>query len=453
MKTPSAFEEVMKVRGLEMPAEGEVAITGQDPILPTRFKIGEVCASVVAGVGVAVNDIWEQKTGTRQSASVDVKHAAAALKSTRYMRKREINGSFKRVVNEGHEQMIQITQPWPTKDGRWFLPHFGLPNLRERVLGVLGCEFTPESVRDAVATWDALDLEAAIDEARACGAMVRGNDEWLAHPHGQALSAKPIVEVIKIGDSDPEPFQPGGRPLDGIKALDLTRILAGPIAARTLAENGADVLMVTAEGLPQIKEHVIDTSHGKRSCYLDLKSADGVATLRELAKGTDVFSQGYRPSMLEGLGFGPEQLSEIRPGIVYVSISCFGADGPFSHRAGWEQVAQTVFSHSPGEQRRAAAITFAYRYVSLECSFTVRVKRQIQNQVGTLTTMSSTRSARILTPITVSSGISLRCFSSMRHNLTGRRQRRSSVGINPSGDKSFGCSRLQMLPVPGRDKR
>lgn len=342
MKTPSAFEEVMNVRGAEMPAEGEVTIVGEDPVLPTRFKIGEVCASVVAGVGVAVNDIWEQKTGTRQNASVDVKHAAAALKSTRYMRKRESDGSFKRVVNEGHEQMIQITQPWPTKDGRWFLPHFGLPNLRERVLGVLGCEFTPESVRDAVATWDALDLEAAIDEARACGAMVRGNDEWLAHPHGQALSAKPIVEVIKIGDSDPEPFRAGGRPLNGIKALDLTRILAGPIAARTLAENGADVLMVTAEGLPQIKEHVIDTSHGKRSCYLDLKSADGVATLRELAKDTDVFSQGYRPSMLEGLGFGPEQLSKIRPGIVYVSISCFGADGPFSHRAGWEQVAQTV---------------------------------------------------------------------------------------------------------------
>jgi crotonobetainyl-CoA:carnitine CoA-transferase CaiB-like acyl-CoA transferase len=130
--------------------------------------------------------------------------------------------------------------------------------------------------------------------------------------------------------------------LGGIRALDLTRILAGPIAARTLAEHGADVLMVAAEHLPQIAEHVMDTSHGKRSCYLDLKTAEGAARLKELVRDADVFSQGYRPGVLSGLGFGPEDLAEVRPGLVYLSISCFGADGPFSHRAGWEQVAQTV---------------------------------------------------------------------------------------------------------------
>ena len=241
-----------------------------------------------------------------------------------------------------HEAMIQITQPWPTKDGRWFLPHFGLPNLQKRVLRVLGCETNPESVSKAVAQWDALDLETAIDEARACGAMVRSNAEWLDHPHGQVLKAKPIVEIIKIADSDPEPLPDGDRPLSGVRVLDLTRILAGPIAARTLAESGADVLMVAAEHLPQIKEHVMDTSHGKRSCYLNLKTTEDAAQLKKLVRGADVFSQGYRPGMLSGLGFGPEDLANIRPGIVYLSISCFGADGPLSHRAGWEQVAQTV---------------------------------------------------------------------------------------------------------------
>ena len=194
----------------------------------------------------------------------------------------------------------------------------------------------------AVATWNAIDLEAAIDEARACGAMVRTNAEWMAHPHGQTLAAKPIVEIIKVADSEPEPFAPGDRPLSGIKALDLTRILAGPIAARTLAEHGAEVLMVTTEGLPQIPHHVMDTSHGKRSCFLDLKNDADTTTLKALVAEADVFSQGYRPGIMQKLGFGPEQLAELRPGIVCVSISCFGADGPFSHRAGWEQVAQTV---------------------------------------------------------------------------------------------------------------
>ncbi|MDP7549446.1 MAG: CoA transferase, partial [Alphaproteobacteria bacterium] len=231
---------------------------------------------------------------------------------------------------------------------------------------VLGCEPNPASVAGAVAQWDALDLEAAIDEARACGAMVRGNAEWLAHPHGQALAAKPIVEIFKIADGDPEPFPAGerpqvDRPLGGIRALDLTRILAGPVAARTLAENGADVLMVAAEHLPQIAEHVMDTSHGKRSCFLNLKTTEGAARLTELARGADVFSQGYRPGMLEDLGFGPEDLARIRPGIVYLSISCFGADGPFSHRAGWEQVAQTVtgLCHEGGEGDRPGLLPAA----------------------------------------------------------------------------------------------
>ncbi|MDE0944004.1 MAG: CoA transferase [Alphaproteobacteria bacterium] len=340
MKTP--FEEVMEIRGSDLAAPTDVTITGVDPVFSTRFKVGETCAAVLAGIGVAISDIWALKTGRGQKVAIDTRHAAATLRSTTYMETPDAGGTFKPVVNEAHEEMINRTQPWPTKDGRWFLPHFGLPHLGARVLGVLDCEPNPGSVADAVLKWDALDLEDAIDDIRACGGMVRSNEEWLAHPHGQVLAAKPIVEIIKIGDSEPEPFPVGERPLSGIRALDLTRILAGPIAARTLAENGADVLMITADHLPQIAEHVMDTSHGKRSTFLNLKTPEGVAKLKDLAKDTDVFSQGYRPGMLEDLGFGPEELAKVRPGIVYLSISCFGADGPLSHRAGWEQVAQTV---------------------------------------------------------------------------------------------------------------
>jgi crotonobetainyl-CoA:carnitine CoA-transferase CaiB-like acyl-CoA transferase len=330
----------MEIRGNGLPADIEV--TGADPVFSTRFKVGETCAAVLAGVGAAVSDIWELKTGRRQKAAIDVRRAAGALRSTHYLQKQGPDGAFHTIVNANHDKMIQITQPWPTKDGRWVLPHFGLPNLQKRMLKLLGCEPTPESVSKAVAQWDALDLEAAIDEARVCGGMVRTNAEWLATEHGKVLQAKPIVEIIKIGDSDPEPMPEGDRPLSGIRALDLTRILAGPIAARTLAENGADVLMVAGEGVPQIAEHVMDTSHGKRSCYLDLKTADGAARLKDLVRDADVFSQGYRPGILASLGFAPEQLAEIRPGIVCCSISCYGADGPFSHRGGWEQVAQTM---------------------------------------------------------------------------------------------------------------
>jgi crotonobetainyl-CoA:carnitine CoA-transferase CaiB-like acyl-CoA transferase len=342
----TAFEEVISVReafgGLKPPPNDEVTIAGADPVLSTRFKIGETCAAALSGVGVAVSDISEMKNGRRQKVAIDVRHAAASLRSSGYLQRPDAGGTFKTIVNQNHEAMRAITQPWPTKDGRWVLPHFGLPNLQARMLKLLGCEPNPQSVAKAVARWDALDLEVAIDEARVCGGMVRSHDEWLAHPHGRGLAAKPIIEITKIGESDPEPLPKDGRPLSGIRVLDLTRILAGPMAARTLAEHGADVLMVTAERLPQIPEHILDTNHGKRSCFLDLTRNEEASRLRALVKEADVFSQGYRPGAISKLGFGPEDLAALRPGIIYASINCYGADGPFSHRGGWEQVAQTM---------------------------------------------------------------------------------------------------------------
>src|SRR5215510_662173 len=203
--------------GLELPEPGAVSLRGGDPVFSTRFKIAETCAAVLAGVGVAISDIWQLKTGRRQAVAIDARQAAAGLRSSAYLQRPGPDGAFKPVVNKHHEAMIAITQPWPTKDGRWVLTHFGLPNLQARMLRLLGCEPNPPSVARAVEKWDALDLEAAIDAERLCGGMVRSNAEWLADPHGRVLAAKPIVEIIKIGESDVEPFPEHGRPLSGIR--------------------------------------------------------------------------------------------------------------------------------------------------------------------------------------------------------------------------------------------
>ena len=135
--------------------------------------------------------------------------------------------------------------------------------------------------------------------------------------------------------------------------LDLTRILAGPTCARTLAEHGADVLMVTARHLPQADRFVKDTSHGKRSCFLDLTDAEQHHTLLGLVKQADVFSQGYRPGVMERFGLSPADLCEMKPGLIYTSINCYGYEGPFAQRAGWEQLAQTVtgIAHEHGDNR------------------------------------------------------------------------------------------------------
>lgn len=361
-----AFDEMMRIRNLDLPEDGEVAISGADPVIPAKFKVGEIAASVLAAVGVAVTDIHQLKTGERQKVAMDVRRAAAAMRSGTYMSRPADGGGWERSpMTPKREHARAMTQPWQCKDGRWFLAHFNLPHLQKRVLGVLGCGPDLGEIEKAMASRDAQDLEDAVAEARACGSVVRSYEEWLAHPQGVALSAKPMVTIEKIADSDPIPFPEGPRPLGGIRVLDLTRILAGPIAARTLAENGADVLMVTAEHLPQVMEHVMDTSHGKRSCFLDLKEADQYATFMDLVQSADVFSQGYRPGIMEGLGLGPAELAEKRPGIVYLSVDCYGAGGPLSDRAGWEQVAQAasgicMASGEPGRPRLLPAAVCDY---------------------------------------------------------------------------------------------
>ncbi|MBS0644691.1 MAG: CoA transferase [Proteobacteria bacterium] len=339
----AAFSELMAVRGLATPDPHEVQITGSDPFFRTPFRIGETVAAVLAATGVAANDLWEQRTGRRQQVAISVREAAASLQVVDYTRQRGPDGQFHPIpISAELAHQFAVTQHWPTADGRWFLPHTGLPHLRQRVMDVLGSAYTPEAVAAAIAQRTADDLEDAIAAARACGGTVRSREEWLAHPQGAYLATRPVVEITRIGDSAAEPLRDAERPLSGVRVLDLTRILAGPTSARTLAEHGADVLMVAAPDLPQIPAFVRDLSHGKRSCFLDLRDPAQADQMRALLRQADVFVNGYRPGRLGERGFGPEELARLRPGIVAVSINCFGSGGPFAQRAGWEQVAQSV---------------------------------------------------------------------------------------------------------------
>ena len=287
----TALDELITVRGRQNLDPSELHISGSDPVLNSRFKLGEVAAAAHASVGVAVNDIWELKTSRRQKIQISVRSAAASLKSNKFIKTRQTNGEFFKLVDKDHEFNRQLNGIYRTRDSRWALPHFGLNHLRDRMLGLLEASPDQPSISRAVSKWDAIDLENAIAEMNLCGGMIRTNSEWMAEPHGKVLSQKPVVEILKIGPSDPEPIPSGCRPLSGIKVLDLTRILAGPIAARTLAEHGADVLMVTAENLPQVHAYVADTSHGKRSCFVDIKENDGARKLKDLIIGADIFSQ------------------------------------------------------------------------------------------------------------------------------------------------------------------
>src|SRR5258705_9118350 len=227
---------------------------------------------------------------------------------------------------------------YPAKNGRWSYLHCNFPNHRAAALSVLGVPEDREAVRKAVAQWDALELEEAIIAAKGAGGMVRTMDEWAKHPQAAAIASLPLMEIVKIGETSPEKLPDGDRPLSGIRVLDLTRVLAGPTCARTLAEHGADVLKITGAHLPSLGYQELDTGHGKLSAELDLRASGDLDILRALVRKADVFSQGYRPGTLATRGLSPEELAAIRPGLVYVSLSAFGNPGPWAQRLGFSAV-------------------------------------------------------------------------------------------------------------------
>lgn len=327
----------------EQHAANSIEITGAlDPILPTPFRITETATATLAAVGIAVADIWEMRTGRRQHVSLDTRRATASLRSGTYLK---MEGT---PVPNGRNAVMGT---YPAKHGRWSYIHCNFPNHREAALKVLGVPEDREAVSKAVAQWDALELEEAIIAAKGAGGMVRSMAEWAQHPQGQAIAKLPLMEIIKIGDSAPEPLPAGDRPLSGIRVLDLTRVIAGPTCARSLAEHGAEVLKITGAHLPSLGRQEYDTGHGKLSAHLDLREAGDVEILRGLVRGTDIFSQGYRPGTLGARGFAPEALAALRPGIIAVSLCAFSHAGPWASRRGFDTVVQTVsgITHRQGE--------------------------------------------------------------------------------------------------------
>ncbi len=334
MAAHDALRTLLPVAGWPEERARSVEITGgADPVLPTPFRIGETSAAALAATGLAAADLSELRSGRRQEVAVDLRQATASLRSGHYLKMEQAQLSHER---------NPVMGIYPAKNGRWSYIHANFPNHRAAALKVLGVREDKEAVRAAVAKWDALELEEAIIAAKGAGGMVRSMAEWAKHPQGVAIASLPVMEIVKIGDAPAEKLPEGDRPLSGVRVLDLTRVLAGPTCARTLAEHGADVLKITAPHLPNIGYQEFDTGHGKLSAHLDLRQTKDLATLRDLAREADVFSQGYRPGTLGMRGLSPEELAALRPGLVYVSLCAFSHVGPWASRRGFDTVVQNV---------------------------------------------------------------------------------------------------------------
>jgi hypothetical protein len=198
--------------------------------------------------------------------------------------------------------------------------------------------------------------------AGGAAAAQRTATEWRSHPAGRAARSTPLVTLDRQ-DAPPRPKPPADRPLSGVRVLELTHVLAGPVCGRTLAAHGADVLHVGAAHLPTVRQLVIDTGFGKRTTHLDLRTDADRDVLRRLIADADVFVQSFRPGTLAARGFGFAELARVRPGIVVVSLSAYGHVGPWRSRRGFDSLVQLA-SGITDEGRVAAGVD---RPVPLPC--------------------------------------------------------------------------------------
>lgn len=340
MTTPiAALNDLLKTAGH---APAEVTFTGAEPQMPTNFLLTTAGAATIAACGVAAADLWHLKTGRRQQVKVEMRQAAVAVRSDRYL---SIDGQ------PAPRDWDPIMGFYQTRDGRWVMIHANFPHHRDGALKVLGAANDRASVEKAVAKWDAHALEDACADAGLVVGIMRSRAEWEAHPHGAALTRVPVIEITKIADSPPEPLKPGPSPLSGVRVLDCTRVIAGPVGGRTLAEYGADVLHVRSPQLPSNGVLDVDTNHGKLSSFLDLSKLQDIVGLQGLVREADVFSQSYRPGTMAARGFSPEALAALRPGIIYVTLSAYGHQGPWSGRRGFDTLVQTTTGFVEEESR------------------------------------------------------------------------------------------------------
>lgn len=321
----------------EPPADASVRFHGADPVFPTPLRIGDMGAATIAAAALQAARLWLLRGGQPQELTVDVDAAAAAMRSSRYLQPDSPPQGPARVRAAGGGLGV-----YRTRDGRWFYFQRLFEHHRRRQCDVLGCEDEQQAIAQAVAGWEGAALEEAIAQAGAAGAMVRSHGEWSAHAQAQALARLPLFEILRFADAPSRPLPPAERPLSGVRVLDLTRVLAGPTCARTLAEHGASVLRIGTPRFPDNEQMMQDTGHGKRSAVLDLTQEREAARLRDLVAGADVFVQGYRPGALDALGFSPREVAKHRPGIVYVSLSAWGHEGPWSRRRGFDSVVQAA---------------------------------------------------------------------------------------------------------------
>lgn len=328
--------------GLDLPEHvlDSVHLPGTSQALPSSFKVEHLAQASIAlsALATALVDSVYSNTAQIKAVTVPLHHAAVEFASEQvYILNDKPSPSSWGSIGGLHK----------TADGHVRI-HDSFINHRKAALSLLGCEegATREEVASKILGWKSLELEKAAQHHKAVIYALRSFEEWDATPQAKAIADFPITlrqtAECEAGLSPNIPTD-ADRCLRGLRVLEISRVIAAPVAGRTLAAHGADVLWVTSPNLPALPGIDIDVSRGKRTIQLDLDNEDDRATMKRLAKDADVFIQSYRPGALANKGFSPQDLVALCPhGIIYANLSAWGSEGPWSGERGFDSMVQTV---------------------------------------------------------------------------------------------------------------
>jgi crotonobetainyl-CoA:carnitine CoA-transferase CaiB-like acyl-CoA transferase len=316
---------------VKVPCDLEVRGAGR---LQSRLPVEDTAIACIGTALLAAAALQAQRGAASPSLSAALprEDVAAAVRSEAYLR---LDGE---PVATGFAPLSRF---WRARDG-WVRTHANYPWHREALLRVLGVPDDVGAVAAAIGRLSASDVEERLMMAGGIAAAVRTEREWQAHPQGQAVAAQPLIAGTSTGDAAPRHRDYAEPPATGVRVLDLTRVIAGPVCTRFLAALGADVLRLDSPQRPELPLHAFDGLLGKRSALLDAGTREGLVRLHELLDGADVLVHGYRPHALDRFGLDPGSLAERHPGLVVVSLAAWGSSGPWGDRRGFDSIVQAA---------------------------------------------------------------------------------------------------------------
>ncbi|OIJ87249.1 CoA transferase [Streptomyces colonosanans] len=327
----------------------------RDGALPARLPVREMARACVGTCALAAAEWGARRAGLPVVPHVLVDDGAVA---TAFHSERHLLVDGREPVN-----FAPLSRFWPTADG-WVRTHANYPHHRTRLLAALGlpAQASVADVAAALAERPAVEAEESVYAAGGLAVALRTPEQWAAHEQGRTVAAHPLVGRERLDTAPERPLRPSTAtpllPAAGLRVLDLTRVIAGPVATRTLALLGADVLRVDSPHLPELPDQHADMDTGKRSTVLALAAPADRRTFEELLAEADVVVTGYRPAALDRFGLTPEQLAERRPGLVVAQLSAWGGYGPWGERRGFDSLVQvaTGIAVTEGSAERPGAL-------------------------------------------------------------------------------------------------